>query len=193
MPVTFDTMTLQARLKNGKTITGESNIGTSKTPIVRVFLKEKHVRPNKAVLKALLEADAIIMGPGSLYTSVLPNLLVKEVAETVALARAAKIYVCNVMTQPGETDYYTASDHVKALVDHTAPNFVHYVLANKESIPKRLLRRYAEGQQEPVLCDDKAVEILGPTLVKADLLHSEDYVRHDPDKLGKALIKLLVI
>ncbi len=193
MPVAFDRMTLQARLKNGKVVTGESNVGTAKSPILRLSLKEKRVRPNKAVLQAILEADAIIMGPGSLYTSILPNLLVEDVAERIALSRAVKIYVCNVMTQSGETDHFTVSDHVRALIEHTAPNFIHYVLANKETIPKRLLKRYADSGQEPVLCDDRGVANLGPTLVKVGLLHSEDFVRHDPEKLGKAIMRLLVI
>ncbi len=193
LPVSFETMTLQARLKNGKLVTGESNVGHSSAPIERLMLKEKHIKPNKAVLKALLEADAIIMGPGSLYTSILPNLMIKEVAETIALARAVKIYVCNVMTQHGETDHFNVSDHVRTLLAHTAPNFVHYVIANKENIPKRLLSRYAASGQEPVHCDDQGVKVLGPTLIKSNLLHNEDFVRHDPDKLGKAIMKLLVI
>lgn len=193
MPVSFDRMTLQARLKNGKIVTGESNVGVVKSPIVRLELKERRVRPNKDVLQAILEADAIIMGPGSLYTSILPNLLVEDVKERIALSRAVKIYVCNVMTQAGETEHFTVSDHVKALLDHTAPNFVHYVLANKEPIPRKLLRRYAESGQEPVVCDDAQVEALGPTLIKANLLHSEDFVRHDPEKLGRALMRRLVI
>src|SRR5258708_3782072 len=95
MPVTFESMTLQARLKNGKIVTGESNISSSKSPIDQVMLKERNVRPNKEVLKAVLEADAIVLGPGSLYTSVLPNLLIPGIAETIALSRAVKIYVRN--------------------------------------------------------------------------------------------------
>lgn len=193
IPVSFDPMTLQARLKNGKIVTGESRVGTSSAPIQRLMLKEKRVRPNKEVLKAILEADAVIMGPGSLYTSVLPNLMVEDVAERIVMSRAVKIYVCNVMTQPGETDFYTVADHVKALVDHTAPGLLHYVLANKEHIPSKLLKRYADEGQEPVVGDRAEVEALGPALVRAPLLHKTDFVRHDPEKLGKAIMKLLVI
>jgi uncharacterized cofD-like protein len=108
LPVSFDSMTLQARLKNGKIMTGESNISTSQSPIARLMLKEKGVRPNREALKAILEADAIVLGPGSLYTSVLPNLLIPQVAENIALSRAVKIYVCNVMTQPGESPRFRA-------------------------------------------------------------------------------------
>ena len=139
MPVTFEKMTLQAKLKNGKMVTGESKISLSKSPIDRVMLKEKKIRPNREVLKAILEADAVVLGPGSLYTSIIPNLLIPEVAETIALSRAVKIYVCNVMTQPGETDFFTVSDHVKAILNHTGPNFMHYVIANKEKVPAKLL------------------------------------------------------
>ncbi len=193
MPVTFENMTLQAKLKNGKTLTGESLIGQSKSPIESVMLKEKRIRPNKEVLKAILEADAVVLGPGSLYTSILPNLLIPEVAETIALSRAIKILVCNVMTQPGETDFFSVADHVKAVLKHTGPNFVHYVIANKEKVPARLLKKYEAFGQEPVVLDDDAVEEQGVKLVKANLLHQEDYVRHSPEKLGKAIIRLLVI
>jgi uncharacterized cofD-like protein len=193
LPVSFDAMTLQARLKNGKTVTGESTIGASTSPIAHLTLKEKNVRPNREALKAILEADAIVLGPGSLYTSVLPNLLIPQVAENIALSRAVKVYVCNVMTQPGETDHYTVSDHVRTLFQHTAPDFVHYVVVNKEAVPHRLLDRYARSGQEPVTVDKEEVEALGPRLVSANLLHREDFVRHHPDKLGKTLMKLLVI
>ncbi len=193
LPVTFDTMTLQARLKNGKVITGESKIGMSSSPIARLVLKEKNVRPNREALKAILEADAVVLGPGSLFTSVLPNLAIPEVAQTIALSRAIKIYVCNVMTQPGETDHFTVSDHVRVLLEHTAANFVHYVVANKEKPPARLLDKYARVGQEPVVVDEEAMAALGPQLVKANLLHREDFVRHEPFKLGRALMKLLVI
>ncbi|HUO58689.1 MAG TPA: gluconeogenesis factor YvcK family protein [bacterium] len=193
MPVTFDEMNLQARLKNGKIITGESAIGQSRAPIEEVSLTGKKTKPNKEVLKAILEADAIVLGPGSLFTSIIPNLLVPEVPETIALSRAAKIYVCNVMTQQGETEYFTVSDHVKAILKHTGPNFIHYVVANKEKVPQKLLERYAAYGQEPVVVDEPAVEELGVKLVKANLLHQEDFVRHSPEKLGKTIIRLLMI
>ncbi|HTA77136.1 MAG TPA: gluconeogenesis factor YvcK family protein [bacterium] len=193
MPVTFESMTLMAKLKNGKVVTGESNISKSKVPIDQVMLKEKTIKPNREVLKAILEADAVVLGPGSLYTSVIPNLLIPQVAETIALSRAVKIYVCNVMTQPGETDGYTVSDHVKAILKHTGPNFVHYVIANKEKVSPKLLHRYEMFHQEPVLLDEAAVEALGVKLVKNNLLNYENYVRHSSEKLGKAIIRRLVI
>lgn len=193
MPVTFESMTLQAKLKNGKMVMGESNISKSKVPIDQVMLKEKSVKPNREVLKAILEADAVVLGPGSLYTSVIPNLLIPQVAETIALSRAVKIYVCNVMTQPGETDGYTVSDHVKAILKHTGPNFIHYVIANKEKVSPKLLHRYEMFHQEPVLLDEAAVEALGVKLIKNNLLNYENYVRHSSDKLGKAIIRRLVI
>ena len=192
MPVTFDNMTLQARLKNGKTVTGESQIPLEKSPVDRVMLRERSIRPNKQVLKALLEADAIVLGPGSLYTSILPNLLVPQVAETIALSRAVKIYVCNVMTQPGETDHFTVSDHVKTLLQHTGPGFIHYVIANKERVPSKLLARYEAHGQEPVVVDEAAVKELGVELRRSNLLHRKDFVRHSPQKLGRSIIRLLV-
>jgi uncharacterized cofD-like protein len=193
MPVTFENMTLQAKLKNGRIVTGESQIPLGKSPIDRIMLKEKKIRPNKDVLKALLEADAIVLGPGSLYTSILPNLLIPEVAETIALSRAVKMYVCNVMTQPGETDNLTVSDHVKAILKHTSPGFIHYVIANKEKVPFKLLARYEANGQTPVIVDEEAVKALDVTLIQANLLHQEDYVRHSPEKLGKAIVRRLVM
>jgi uncharacterized cofD-like protein len=192
MPVTFENMTLQAKLKNGRVITGESLIPTGKSAIDRIMLKEKKIRPNKEVLKAILEADAIVLGPGSLFTSVLPNLLIPEVAETIALSRAVKIYVCNVMTQPGETDHMTVSEHVKAILKHTSPGFIHYVIANKEKVPTPLLARYEAHGQEPVVVDEAAIKALDIQLKKENLLYREDYVRHSPEKLGKSIIRLLV-
>jgi uncharacterized cofD-like protein len=156
------------------------------------MLKQR-VKPNKEVLKAILEADAIVLGPGSLFTSVIPNLLIPEVAERIALSRAVKIYVCNVMTQPGETDGYTVADHVKALFRHTGSGFVHYVIANQEEAPASLLKKYADSGQLPVEVNGKAVEELGVKLVTANLLHKEDFVRHSPFKLGRAIIRRLVI
>jgi uncharacterized cofD-like protein len=158
-----------------------------------VSLKEKGVRPNREVLKAILEADAIVLGPGSLYTSIIPNLLVPGVAENIALSRAVKVLVCNVMTQPGETDFFSVSDHVKAIQRHTGPNFVHYVVANKEKVPVRLLKRYESYGQEPVVVDEAPLTDLGVKVIRANLLHREDYVRHSPEKLGKTIIRLLVI
>jgi len=193
MPVSFESVTLEAVLKNGTIITGESNISRSKAPIERVMLKEKKIKPNKEVLKAILEADAVVLGPGSLYTSVLPNLLIPDVAETIALSRAVKIYVANIMTQPGETDFFTVSDHVRAILKHTGPNFIHYVIANKEKVPLKLLSRYQAHGQEPVVVDEGAVEETGVQLIKANLLHREDFVRHSPEKLGKAILRRLVI
>jgi uncharacterized cofD-like protein len=193
MPVTFEPMILQARLKNGKIVTGESNISKSKMPIERILLKEKNIKPNKQVLKAILEADAVVLGPGSLYTSVIPNLLIPQVAETIALSRAVKIYVCNVMTQPGETDDYAVSDHVKAVLNHTGPNFIHYVIANKEKVSPKLLQRYKTYHQVPVVLDEAEVNALGVKLIKSNLLNHENYVRHSSEKLGKAIIRRLVI
>ena len=192
MPVTFDPMVLQAKFKDGRVLTGESLIPTSKSPIEKVMLKQR-VKPNKEVMKAILEADAIVLGPGSLFTSVIPNLLIPEVAERIALSRAVKIYVCNVMTQPGETDQYTVSDHLKAIFRHTGPSFVHYVIANQETPPVSLLKKYADSGQQPVEVDEEKVEELGVKLVMANLLHKEDFVRHSPFKLGRAIIRRLVI
>ncbi len=199
MPSTLDQVILRAQLEDGRIVSGESVIGKAKSPIRRVFLERvvpeaepAAIRPLQEALQAIEEADVIVLGPGSLYTSIIPNLLVPGVAEAIRRSRALKVYVCNVMTEPGETDNYTASHHMKALIDHAGYGIVDICLVNNAPISAELKSRYAEQGAEPVVIDPQAAK-LGIDLVQRDLLDTNTaYVRHDPDKLARIIGELFL-
>ncbi|MEW6517008.1 MAG: gluconeogenesis factor YvcK family protein [candidate division FCPU426 bacterium] len=196
LPVTVDPVSLEAELADGTVIKGESQIGRSGGPVQRLRLVPPDVRPTPETRQAIAEAEAIIIGPGSLYTSILPNLLVPGIAEDIAASNAVKIYVCNVMTQPGETDRLTLLDHVRILREHTRPDLIQYVLANTEMPGQDVLTRYAQMKAEPVLprAEDAAqLENWGMTLIRARMAGGEDFFRHRPGQLARVIMKLIVI
>lgn len=196
LPVTLDPVGLEAALKDGTRVTGESNIGRIHQPIERLHLVPPDVTPLPEAREAIANADAIIIGPGSLYTSILPNLLVNGIADEIIASRAVKIYVCNVMTQPGETDEMSASDHVARIREHTHPDLIQYVIANTELPGKDLLDRYQKMNAQPILIQDKDLarfDEWGITLIKSRLATSQDYFRHDPKRLARVILKLIVI
>ena len=190
LPATLETVKLRATLENGSHVYGETEISRSALPIRDIELEPRHAAPLPEVLEAIEEADAIILGPGSLYTSILPNLLVDGVAAAIARASAPKIYICNVMTQPGETDDFTASKHVNVLQAHAGARICDSVIINLEP-PERLLETYAEGGQRPVEPDREAVEELGVRVVGARVISETVTVRHDPGKLAEVVLKLI--
>jgi len=190
LPSTLETISLRATLEDGSEVRGETNISTSRAPIVDLALEPSDAAPLDETLEAIEQADAIVLGPGSLYTSILPNLLVDRIAQAVARAQAPKIYVCNVMTQPGETDDYTASRHVAELLRHAHARVCDYTIVNLEP-PRRLLETYAEGGQVPVEPDRDAIESLGVRVVGARVISETDTVRHDPQKLAEAVLQLI--
>ena len=143
LPSTLDHLILAAELVNGEIIRGESKIGQTTIPIKRVFTIPDNCVPLPKALHAIEEADAIILGPGSLYTSIIPNLLVPGIVPAIQASRAAKIYVCNVMTQHGETKGYTAADHLQAIYDHAAEDLVDYIIVNDQEIPEYFQAKYA--------------------------------------------------
>ncbi len=194
MPVTLDSVVLAAELADGRKVRGESSITKAHGRISRLALEPRDVRPNPEALEAISRADAIVLGPGSLYTSILPNLLVPGLAQAVAQSRALKILVCNVMTQPGETDAFKASDHLWALHSQAGMPLVDYVVANTEQPPERLLKRYQAQRQEMVSVDRERMESLGVRLVRARLLeHGSEFVRHNPERLAKTVMRLIII
>ena len=190
LPVTLADVRLCAELKTGSIIRGESNIPHSGGQIKRVFLEPDNCRPTGEVLNALREADAIIMGPGSVYTSILPNLLVPGISEAIAASRAVKIYICNVMTQPGETEGYSASGHLRSLINH-AGNIVDYMIINTGAVPRRLLDRYRREGAVPVEADLQAVKDLGVIPVTGRLLQKGNVARHHPDKLARLVMRVV--
>ena len=186
IPASKEFVRLDAIMKDGTIVEGESQIPEAHKKIRRVQLFPKKVAAVPAALEAIENADAIILGPGSLYTSIMPNLLVEGVARALKNSNAIKIYICNVMTQPGETDNYSAFDHVKAILDHTGKGAIDYVLVNSAPIPEKFL-----GEAKPVEVDEDKINALGCGLIKADLVSETDAGRHDPDKLCKEVMKII--
>ena len=145
----------------------------------------------KGAMEAIINADVLIFGPGSLYTSVIPNLLVDGIRDAIIQSKAVKIYICNVMTQPGETDGYGAYEHVKALVDHMGCQFLDYVIVNSQAVTQEQLRQYHAEGSTPITPDIDKIRSLGITVVPARLISKKDLVRHDPRKLARVLIALI--
>ena len=190
LPSTLSTVSLCATLSDGTIVRGETNISGAHLPIASLTLEPAGAGPLDEVLRAIASADAIVLGPGSLYTSILPNFLVEGVARAVAASPATKIYVCNVMTQPGETDAFTASGHVKTLLEHAGSNVCDIVIVNEEP-PQRLLEAYAEEGQTPVVPDRDTLAALGVRIVGANVISETQTVRHDPERLADVILKLI--
>ena len=192
IPSTVQDVHLVAEYMDGSTTKGEAKIPQANIQIKRLSLTPDDVMPTEDALTAIAQADIVVMGPGSLYTSILPNLIIKGVTEAIATSSAYKIYVCNVMTQPGETDSFSASDHVRVLLEHTDPKLVNACLINNAVVSnEEALNRYRDENSYPVAADVERIKALGIKVIAADLLSVADYVRHDSKKLTQALIKLI--
>lgn len=191
LPATIDQAKLQAEMVDGTLCEGETNITKSPLAVKHVMLCPSTIKPLDETLKAIETADCIIMGPGSVYTSIVPNLLVNGIPEAISRSQAVKVYVCNVMTQPGETDNYSASDHVRAIIKHTEYRVFNCVLVNQERPSKSLLDKYAEQNQFFVEPDVNAIRDLGYKSIIGDYISQTDVVRHDPNKLADAILKLI--
>lgn len=188
LPSSPDPMNIRAELTDGRIIEGESKIPEAKGKIKRVFCEQEKPRAQKEAVDAILSAELIIFGPGSLYTSIIPNLLIPEILSAIKTSNAHKIYVCNIMTQPGETTSYSVSDHISALLEHSKdPKLIDGVIVNDRH-PERLLEKYREKEQEPVIIDAENVQKLGVRLVARSLIKEEDLVRHDPKLLARAIM-----
>ena len=189
LPSTLGIVRLCARLADGSVVEGESTISKSGQPIKQVFFDPPYAAPLAEVLTAIREADAIVLGPGSLYTSILPNFLVDRIAREVAASPAVKMYVCNVMTQPGETDGYAAEDHLSAIVEH-AGLVVDVMVINGRRPSETILEAYAKQHQEPVAFDLGAIRDLGVTPFFGDIIAEGNYVRHDAGALAETIFRL---
>jgi len=187
-PSTAQNVTLEAVLEDGTIVAGETNISRSRKRIARVRLVPRRVRPLPEVLKALREADLILVGPGSLYTSILPNLLVEEVAEVIAHSRATRVYIANLMTQPGETEHYTVADHVRAIYEHTGRTLFDFAVVNRSAVSPTMLRRYRAQGAEPVDPSLEELARMGLKCVAGDFLRQDGVVRHDEKRLSSVLL-----
>jgi uncharacterized cofD-like protein len=190
-PSTLDSIDLVADLGDGSVACGEGAITRSGPPIRRLRLEPPGCRAVPEARDALRQADLILLGPGSLYTSVLPNLLVPELAEALRASRGRKVYLCNLATQPGETDGFTASDHLEVLVEHVGPWVCDTALCNSTPLPAGMRERYSKERAQPVEVDIPALEATGVRVVCADLLAAGATARHDPAKLKAELANLI--
>ncbi|MBN1405218.1 MAG: YvcK family protein [Candidatus Omnitrophica bacterium] len=193
IPSTLEKVRLLAELEDGTKQLGEVKISESVKPIKRIWLVPEECKATNSAVEAINNAEAIIFGPGSLYTSVIPNLLVEGVSEAIAKSPAIKIYICNVMTQPGETDNYTASDHIKVLLGNTKIGRIDYVIVNNATPPGVLLERYKQHQAYPVKADVENVKAFGVSVVEDNVIDARDYVRHNPNKLAKVIVDIISI
>ena len=189
LPSTLDDMKLVAEMEDGRIIHGESNIPEAHGKIKRLYTDPQRCKALDDVISAIKDAELIILGPGSLYTSVIPNLLIQEIADEIAKSAAKKIYVCNIMTQPGETDGYSVADHVKALMQHAGSrDIVDAVLVN-DTLPENLAQKYQMSGSYPVKMDFENLKKLGVKPFAKKLIEDnrEGLVRHSSNRVARAI------
>ncbi len=192
VPSTNTKVRLVAEHEDGTITVGESRISQATSRIKRLYLDPHLCLPSSDALEAIRDASAIILGPGSLYTSILPNLLVQQLVDAVVQSKAMKIYICNVMTQPNETSGYRASDHVRALIRHTNPAVLQVCVVNTKPVPEHLVEKYRQEGARPVEPDIERIREMGYQVLADDIISTTDYVRHDPDKVARLIVQLIV-
>ena len=196
LPVTLDQMKICVELDNGMVIEDKDKIADITedrvTKINRVFINPSNCRTSPGVVEAIKEADAIIIGPGSLYTNVIPNLLIKNVAKTIRESKAFKIYIPNIMTEPGHTDDYDVSDHIDAIIDHAGKNIIEYCICDNGDIIPEFLRKYNKEGASLVEVDSQNLKGKGIKLIRADVSCVDgEFIRHDSDELAKTIMDLI--
>jgi uncharacterized cofD-like protein len=193
LPAANRSVMLNAVMEDDSIVRGESKIPYSGKRIKKVFLNPENVKPLPETLQAIREADLIVIGPGSLYTSILPNLLVKRLGQEVCKAHARKVYICNLMTQAGETHDFTASDHIKAIYDHMDCAFIDTILVNNETIPPDVELRYKEELAKPVHFDLDRLMSLGIEIVQEEIAELDgNVIRHDTKKVSEILYSMIL-
>lgn len=190
-PAANQSLCLEARMEDGTKVVGESNITSARKKIERISLYPAHVKALPEAVEAIDEADLILIGPGSLYTSVIPNLLVEEIREALLEAKAHKIYICNVMTQPGETDGYEASDHVRAIYDHVHYPLFDTIIVNTGAIPEHIIQKYATEGSIPVRYVEGSLDKYDLCVIKETIFQVDNYLRHDAHKLAEIILQYL--
>ncbi|MGE5398294.1 MAG: gluconeogenesis factor YvcK family protein [Chitinophagales bacterium] len=191
LPATLEQVTLEAIMDDGSIVKGETAITRAGRKIEKLSLNPSDCRALPEAVAAIREADAVIIGPGSLYTSIIANLLVKEIGEAVRETRATRIFTVNIMTQPGETTCYTAADHIKTTLGYLGEGTIDYVILNNEVIDEARLGRYLADGAQPVQLDHKEILSTGVTPVYAPLLGKDDVAWHEPAELARAIMKTI--
>ena len=195
LPVTGENVNISALLENGEEILGESNIGSAiahkKSRILSVSMIPANAPPLPAVIESLEQADIIILGPGSLYTSIVPNIIVGGVAEAISASGAMKVYVCNIMSQPGETDGMTAYEHAAAVCRHAKGRIMDFCIVNGQEIPNTLLEKYIDDGSVPVEIGSPVAELDGVEFIQDSLVSIKDgLLRHDYDRLAEIIFDM---
>jgi uncharacterized cofD-like protein len=188
-PSTLSNVHLVATLENGRTVHGETRISASRAPIKKIKLSSPRVRALPLAIEAIKEADLILLGPGSLYTSILPNLLIPEIAAAIGRSKAPRVYVANLMTQPGETAGYALADHLRAIQKHVPRRVIDWVVANRQPVSPDVARRYRAQGAEPVAVDLPALQKLGFRVILDDLLEEHAVIRHHTRRLSRLLFE----
>jgi uncharacterized cofD-like protein len=189
-PATLSDVHLKATRTDGTAVQGERSITRTRVPIRRLQIIPSRCRPLPETLDAIRQADLITLGPGSVYTSLVPNLLVQGISREIARSSAVKVLVCNLMTQPGESRGYSAADHVRALHLHAGRKLFDYIVLNTRPLSDALLKRYAAERAEPVALDLEAVRRLDVKPLCANLLIEDRVARHDSHRLAQLLLAL---
>jgi uncharacterized cofD-like protein len=187
LPVTLSNVVIEAELEDGRHIVGESRISKADVKIDKIILFPSYPTAAPGVLKTIKNADIIILGPGSLYTSIIVNLMVDGVIEAIKSSKAYKIYICNIMTQPGETGGYSLRDHIEAIEKHSYKNIVDCVLVNNANIPDKLIKRYKKHGATPVIVNKVDID----NVIKRKLFSDDFYARHNSVELAKAIMGII--
>ncbi|ASF40371.1 YvcK family protein [Halobacillus halophilus] len=191
-PIANHSMNLHAEMEDGTIVTGESSIPKQQKKIKKVFVSPTPVQPLPEAVRAIKEADLIVIAPGSLYTSILPNIIIPEIGQALRDTKAKVTYVCNVMTQEGETSGYTAGDHLKALFDHIGQDVINSIVVHNQPIEQKVKKAYAKENAEPVIYDIERIKSMGIEVVEEDIIdESQAMLRHDTDKLTQLLHSML--
>src|SRR5262249_47299103 len=190
LPATTANVQLEADMDDGSRVVGETKITASERRIVELRMVPHDPEPLPQTLRAIAEADVITMGPGSLFTSLIPNLLVQGIPEAIAASPAVKIFICNLMTEANESLHMSAADHIRAIYSHSAPRIFDYALVNSAPVSDAMKERYAEEQAEQVACDAQAVESLGVKCITGDFVEEHQVARHATDRLCREILEL---
>ncbi len=188
-PSTISNVNLVATLANGKRVRGETKISRSRSPIRKLELIPRRVKPLTKAIEALQEADLILMGPGSLFTSVIPNLLIPEIARAISRSKAPRVYVANLMTQPGETTNFALSEHLRAIDEHVGKHVIDYVVANRKAISPEVASRYHAEGAEQVEVDQDKISRMKVKLILDNLLEEHGVIRHNSPRLARLLVE----
>jgi uncharacterized cofD-like protein len=195
LPVTLQSANLVAQLSNGKTIKGESKISQSSLQIKKLKIVPSKVKHYPEVEKNILDSDMIIIGPGSLFTSLIPPLLFDGIVDSIKSSKAKKVFICNIMTQPGETDNYSVSMHIDKIYEHCKHKFkFDYIIVNTGKLPDKILRHYIKQNSFPVKVDCENLESLNSKIIYGNFVPEQYYdkfLRHDSKKITQKIRELL--